>query len=455
LSYPESSAGRGVERVRRVILSVLAAAPARTLQVVVLIVSTPLTLNYLGPQRFGLWVAISSLVTFVQSADFGIGNALINATATAYGKDDRLAACRYVSNGLAVVTGMALLLGGLFAVAYPSISWAAVFNLSRSQTAQEAGLAVAIALGLSLMRLPCGLVEKIRLGYQEAYINSIWDLGSSILGLALLMLLIFVRAPLYVLVLALAGGPVLGGLGNWSFLLLRQRPWLRPRRGLLSFSCTRDLFGVGLMFFGMYLAGVVTYSLDGFIAIRVLGADATTIYALASKLFSFCNILTGLFLFPFWSAYGEAIARSDIRWVRKSLSNSLFGISGVNTVVATFIIVFHHVMLRVWTGRDFEVPLALILGLALQAVLQSFGTAISFFLNGAGIIRFQLVISITCAVLSLPAKVLLARTFGVSGIIWGTILVYLVTTLVPYAIFVPQYIRRVAAQAAIPVATGQ
>ena len=71
--FDQSTAeGRAQERHRRVALTAGAAALAKLLSVGTALISVPLTLHYLGAERFGMWITISSLIAMLSFADFGI-----------------------------------------------------------------------------------------------------------------------------------------------------------------------------------------------------------------------------------------------------------------------------------------------------------------------------------------------------------------------------------------------
>lgn len=62
------------------------------------IVSVRLNLKYLGNSLYGMWVTISAIISWMSSADLGIGNGLRNELAQAFGKGDtdrqgKLVAC--------------------------------------------------------------------------------------------------------------------------------------------------------------------------------------------------------------------------------------------------------------------------------------------------------------------------------------------------------------------------
>src|SRR5436190_24204717 len=80
--------GRSMERYRRAALATFAAFGARGIQILTSIVTVPLTLHYLGLERYGMWMTISSTIAMFTFADLGIGNGLLNAIADAHGRRD-------------------------------------------------------------------------------------------------------------------------------------------------------------------------------------------------------------------------------------------------------------------------------------------------------------------------------------------------------------------------------
>src|SRR6202011_205024 len=94
--FTQSSADRGRERYRRVGVTASTSCIARGLAILTGFVSVPLTVNYLGAERYGVWLTISSLLVWVALTDFGLaGNALVNVLSEAAGSDDRVAARQY------------------------------------------------------------------------------------------------------------------------------------------------------------------------------------------------------------------------------------------------------------------------------------------------------------------------------------------------------------------------
>ena len=99
--FSNVAAERAAERNRRVALAGVTAAAARVVQIGASLITVPLALRYLGTERFGLWMTISSVLLMAGFADFGLGNGLLNAVAKAHGKDDIEGIKKAISSGFA------------------------------------------------------------------------------------------------------------------------------------------------------------------------------------------------------------------------------------------------------------------------------------------------------------------------------------------------------------------
>ena len=434
-STPE---GRARERDRRVALTMAVSLGARSISILTVLVSVPLTLGYLGAERYGLWMTISALVAMFGFADLGMGNGLLNALAEANGRDNRDAARRYVSSAFLMLAGLAVIVGAAFAVVYPLVPWQALFNVS----SPEAGPAMAAFVGCFLVSLPLGVVEKVQLGYQEGFRNALWTALGSVFGLGAVLVAIALEAGLPWLVLAMAGAPVVARLANGVALFGWHKRWLRPTLAAATRSAARQVLQLGLLFLVLQLAVAVAYQSDSMVAAQVIGPEAVAEYSVVYRLFMFVPMLAGLALTPLWPAYGEAIARGDVAWVRRTLSRSL-RFSVLATVPASLVlVVLGSKIIHIWVGEEIAPSYALILGFGVWMVMVTVGNAVAMFLNGANIVRFQVVTALCMAMTNLALSIALSRTMGVAGVIWGTVVAYSLCAALPMAIRAGAIIRR-------------
>ncbi|MGB8318924.1 MAG: hypothetical protein WCE54_12410, partial [Ignavibacteriaceae bacterium] len=87
-----------------------------------------LTLDYLGKTEYGVWLTLSSVLTWFNYLDFGLGNGLRNKLAEAFAKDDLHSAKIYVSTTYAVFSSIILLIILVFAVTFRFINWLEIFK---------------------------------------------------------------------------------------------------------------------------------------------------------------------------------------------------------------------------------------------------------------------------------------------------------------------------------------
>ena len=121
--------GQSQERYRRAALTALAALASKGLTMLTLLVSVPLTMGYLGAERFGLWMAISALVAFMNLLDFGVGNGLLNRVVEANGRGDPDSVRAAVSSGFFLLCTLAAGLLVVFGLVYPLLPWPTLFNV--------------------------------------------------------------------------------------------------------------------------------------------------------------------------------------------------------------------------------------------------------------------------------------------------------------------------------------
>jgi O-antigen/teichoic acid export membrane protein len=430
--------GRARERYRRAVLTGLASGGARAIQILTTFISVPLTLGYLGLERFGLWVTISSLAALLTFADLGLGNGLMTGVAEADGKDDKELARRYVSSIFFTLCAIALVLLVGFLIASPWISWAQVFNVSSPRGVAEAGTAVAVFAGCFLVNLPLSVAARAQMGYQEGFASSLWVAVGNLIGLAGVLLAVALEAGVPWLVLAVVGGPAVGSLLNTVVLFGAQRSWLRPQWRYATANVARRMFKLGTLFVILQLASALAFQADNLVIAQIFGAEEVAQYSVPWRLFMLAPMILALALAPLWPAYGEAIVRRDREWVRATLSRSLTVSTVASVLPAGVLLVLGRDIIHLWAGPEVTPSFALLVGFGLWSILFSISVPIAMFLNGAGVIRFQVLAAVAMASANLFLSILLAHLVGLPGVIFGTVIAQFVFVLIPCALYVPR-----------------
>jgi len=428
-------------------LSAATSAAAKGIALVTTAVSVPLTLGYLGSERFGVWMTLSALIALLGFTDLGIGNSLLNSVAHAAGRDDRAMIRANLSSGIVMLLTVAVGSGLVFAATYGQIPWTQLFNVRSTAGIDEAGPAAAVLVACFLLSMPAGALPQVRLGLQQGYVNSIFVGAGNIGGLVLVILAIQLQLGLPWLVLAMAGAPLVATVIN-GFVLLVRSPWLRPTIRDVDIAVARSLLRVGLLFLVLQLAVAVAFTSNTVIIAAIIGPSAVADYTVVAKLFMIPTLLVGFAIGPLWPAYREALSRGDVDWVRRTFRRSIWLSLSVAGVISAVLVGIGLPLIAAWVGTAVQPSFGLVLAVGVWTTLSAVGTAISMLLNGAQVMRFQVITAILMATANILLSIALTSRIGVSGVVWGSVIAYSAFALVPYVVYLPRLFARFESGAA-------
>jgi O-antigen/teichoic acid export membrane protein len=433
--------GRAHERNRRVFLSAIAAVAAKGIGLLTLLITVPLTLDYLGNERYGLWTAITSLLALLSFSDLGLGYGLLNALSRAEGLSDRVSGRRAVSSAFFMLLGVAGLLGAAVLIIWPYVSWGSILNASASTTG-EANAAVGCLMACFLVGLPLSVVTHAYAALQQAFRASIYQAIGSVISLFTILIAIKLRAGIPWLVLAASTGPILAGvIGGWT-LFFRDRRDLRPSARMASRSAALQLARLGGLFFVIQVAISVAFQSDGLVLARVIGPEAVTTYSVTQKLFLQVPFIIGYFLTPLWPAYSDAVARGDMQWVKRMLKQSIWFGFAINVPAAITLFFMAPTVLDWWVGAAVQPPTLLLLCLMIWASLNSLNGPLGMFFNGVGALRYQAITSVLMAAFNIGLSVWFTHELGIAGVALGSIVAQTVFVFMPALVFVPRLLGR-------------
>lgn len=415
--------GRSRERYRRAMLAAVGSMAARGVTALATLISVPLTVNYLGAERYGMWMTISSLITILSFADLGIGNGLVNSISEAEGRGDRTLATKYVSSSFFILLGVCALILTLYFLISGLIAWPKVFNVQSELAIVELRPALAIFTICFALNIPLGVVEKLQTGYQEGFINSIWQGVGSLLSLTGVLVAIHLEAGLPWLVIAMAGAPVLTTMVNALVQFWYLRPWLRPHWRHFEWETSRRLTSLGAVFLVLQVLAIAGMASDNFIVAQLYGAAAVASYAVVQKMFSLA-LIPHYLVAPLWPAFGEALARRDYAWAERTLYRSILLGCLFEVALVLPLLIWGRGIVAFWLNPGLVPGYLLLLGFSCDAILGAYRSSISMFLNSSHLLRRQSLFYAVAALLALVSKIVMGRYFGLPGIIWGTVFAF-------------------------------
>ena len=410
------------ERDKRARLSGITSVMSQGLNVMTGLVSIPLTINYLGKERYGVWLTLVSLLTWLALSDLGFGgNALVNTLAEANGKDSHLLAQKMVSTAFWSLVVLAGFFALGFAALFPFISWARLFNVSNQISSSELQQAIIFSFGGFLITFPAGVVGAVYRGYQEGYIGNLWSIGANLLSLLALLLVTRSRGGLGLLVLAMIGTKAFVTLINAAHLFLFHHRWLLPKLTAVSLSSLKRLLSLGAKYLVAQLSGIGMFQSQPLIITQLLGPAQVGVFNVTLRLLSLPLSFLQMFSFPLMPAYGEAKNHKDWAWIRFALRRSL-RLAALCLGLTVPLAVLCRPIVQFWAGQSMLPTSSLIIFTGLYVFVSLVVTPYSVMLYGLEKVGGQAVISFLNAVLTVGAAIVLVRVMGLSGIVVGMLL---------------------------------
>ncbi len=256
-------------------------------------VTLPLTVRYLGPERYGIWVSVVTITSWIAMMEFGITDTLTNTIAETHATGDAAKAARYTTNALMIALCFAAILLGLGALAWHQIDWSGFFKVSGAVDPAEIRNTLAIACSLTVLTPLCTIGTKILSGYQQTHLANLVTALGAMLSMVGLIVGVYVGFTMPLLFLCTSGLTTATGLAMLLWVVLVAKPWLRPRGRYLDPSLSSQLFRTGAPFFLIRIAGIVVFGTDNLVISHYLGADQVTPVQRYHACRDLCSVHTG------------------------------------------------------------------------------------------------------------------------------------------------------------------
>jgi O-antigen/teichoic acid export membrane protein len=382
------------------------------------IVSLPLLANYLGQERFGVWLVASSFLAWSSIADLGLANTLKNNLAKADGQGDVQRAIQAITSTIFAICGLTVILLAAILIANPFIPWMQIFNVQQGWAEISAfGLVCSL---LFVARIPLAIPNQVYIGYQEGYYYQVISGVTNLLALVMLGLVTQIGGDLSALAWAFFGTLMAADVLAGFHLFGRHRPELFPYWENFDLATALKIMRSGLQIWVAQISSIAVFQTDLIIVAQLFGAPEVAIYGVVLRLFTITSFLQGAFLSPLWPAYTEAAARGDRAWVMTTFWRSIVISLAMSVTVGGILVFVVPYLVKIWVNPNAQVDPLLLGGMLSTVILMAVGIAISILANGLGEMRFQATVAPVFALFNLGLSILLGKWLGMAGVTIAT-----------------------------------
>lgn len=409
----------GNERSIKAKINILSLLFIKGYSVLINLTLISVTLNILNDYKYGIWITIFNVVSWIQIFDIGIGNGLRNRFTETNTKGDKKEVREYVSTSYIIILTISFALILLFLVPWLYINWADVFS-ANVELKEELGYLILIVFVLTCIQFSIKLIGTILTADHKPYIPAvILAIGNTIiLAVFLIFKEYFVNSIIRVGILY-ALVPVILLLGLSIVLFNTSYTDIKPSIKFFKWNKVKDLFSLGSHFFIIQIAFLVIFQTDALIISHTLSPSEVTPYNIVFRYFGVVTMLATIIMTPLWSAYTEAYIKKDFVWINLVLSKQLKGFILIISVVVLLLLISKP-SINIWLGKSIILDNFLLGGMAIYTIISVWNNIFSFILNGMSKTKIQLYAALFGLLVNVPLSIYLANIFGAAGVIVAT-----------------------------------
>ena len=360
------------------------------------LIYTPMLLNYLGDEKYGLWVTVLSIINWVNYFDVGIGNGMRHLLARELVDDERDKAARTVSTSYIVLSMISMGLLVCLLIITAAANWGKVFT-----TDVEMRPTLAISFAFICVNFVLSLNTTILYALQlseRVAINNCLVQCINVVGL----LLIRRHSKENLVYIAVLFGTSTMIVHTFNTIRIFKRyGFLVPKRKNFQRSEIKGITGIGMKFFVIQVMCLMMFTVDNLLISHFWGASEVTPFSITNKVFNTAYTVLAAFLVPFWSGSTVAFDKKDVKWIKTSLRNAsvMCGLFIAGYLILAFVF---RPLVNLWMGKQLGIHTSLILVMAIYYSLYSILGVECQFINGSGKINLQLVLYVFAGVMNIP-----------------------------------------------------
>ena len=383
---------------------------------------TPLLIHNLGMARYGLWVTVLTLVSYLDIFDLGLTSAVTRYVSRALGRGDLDAARETVRSAFTILLRIALGCLALVALLAAAVPW-----IMPDSTQAGPVRAIIVILGITAA---LSFPMRVFTGVIEAFVRYECTTAASIIRTVLttgaLVWVLHTGGDMIHVVLVVAAGGLLHRALNYFFA--RQ---IFPTLRLLPLGTTAEaraeLLSYGGKNFLMKLVDLVRFRIDNLLIARFAGIGQVALYAPGMALIRYYREVIDSLGGVMMPVFSRAEGAGD----RDKLRAHLVRANRLCAVVAMFIggsiALYGGLFIERWLGPGFRdsYRVALILaGPFIVAMAQNPGI---YMLYGLSKQERLLRLNVIEAVANFALSLALVFRFGIFGVAAGTAISLLIT----------------------------
>lgn len=404
----------------------------KMISILVNLTLVPLTINYLNPTRYGIWLTLSSIIAWFSFFDIGFGHGLRNKLVEARALGDYRKAKTYISTTYCILTIIFLSIWLLFYVLNIFLDWNKILNVSLIFDEELSKVAL-IVISFFCLQMILRTINTVIIADQKPAKASFFDMIGQVFSLLIVYILtISTKGSLIYLSIGLGGAQIFMLMVSSLFFYSRQYKFISPSFNYINFSLAKEIINLGFKFFIIQIGVIVIFQSNNVIITQVGSPEDVTIFNIAYKYLGVALTLFSIILSPFWSAITDAYVKEEINWIL-NLFNKFKIFKFLLFLFICLMVAFSNFVYLKWVGERISVPIIISCFVGIYVYLMCLVVFNTQFINGFGKVKILMLSYLLAIIFHVPLAFYLGSFFGLIGVISSSsffyIIIYLLTSI--------------------------
>lgn len=378
-------------------------------------VLVPMTINFVNPVQYGIWLTISSVVTWMHFFDVGFSNGLRNKLTEALAKDRIAQGRSYVSTTYAMLTAIFGTLMAVLLVLAWTINLTSILGIDDGYD-HDLKMAMTTLVCYFCINMVVRTLSFVLMAKQQSAMSSLFDfLGQLLVLVSIWMLNGAIDGSLFVLSLTLCIPPLTVWVIASVFFYAGRYRQLCPRLSLVKMSDTKILLNLGVKFFIIQIAYIIQFQTSTFLIGKLFSMLEVTSYNLAHRYFNVLYMVFFLSIEPLWSAVTDAWTNNDRAWIRRVVNKYLM-LASICLIGGLLMLSISDWIYDLWINRHVnqlvEIPFKLSAWMFAYVGTTILAQVFVSFVNGIGALKIQFFTSLISPIVFIAATLIMANVFG-------------------------------------------
>lgn len=400
------------------------------ISIVISFMLVPLTIGYVSSELYGVWLTLSSILTWFCFLDIGFTQGLKNKLAEAIAYKNWELGKSLVSTTYFMMILIFVPVCIVLELCVPIVNWTELLNIN-SIYSGEIIKVMYVLVGFICIQMVANVLVSVVAAYQKVALSNTFSVIGNMLSLIIIFILTKTCPPsLMALAFTLVAMPIFVTILASFILYSKQFKTVAPDISHINKKYVNQLFGLGYKFFIINIQAVVVYQATNILISNVSSPVQVTNYNIAYKYLSIAMMVFSIITSPLWPAYTDAYAKQDIIWIKR-MRHKMTMIFLLSSIGCLFLALISKFVYHVWIGDDkVSIPFMMTIMVALYVIVFCFVTLEGTLLVGMGKIKLNTIIVTIGMIIHIPFSLFLSRYIGVYGILTSMIGINLIYSLV-------------------------